>query len=89
MAAIMEPPKDPDPTALDAIAAAGLTADDIIAAQAAGHAAPSDPMETRMQGLEMRVADLERQLAAHRADHENNPITYLGPAYDHITGKKP
>lgn len=66
MASIMEPPKEPDPTALDAIASAGLTADDIVAAQAAAFAAPSDPMETRMQMLEIRVADLERQLFAYR-----------------------
>lgn len=75
MAMVMEPPAriktplleagfidpEPDPTALDAIEAAGLTADAIFAAYSLAHAAPTDPMETRMQGLELRMADLEQR----------------------------
>lgn len=61
MAMVMEPPTTPDPTALDAIASAGLTADDIVASQMAGYSSPADPMETRMQMLELRLAELERK----------------------------
>jgi hypothetical protein len=58
-----QPEANPDPTALDAISGAGLTPEAIAAAHASGGAAPADPMETRMQGLEMRVADIERRLS--------------------------
>lgn len=55
------PPLD---AALEAIEAAGLTAQDIAAAaDAAG--APTNPLETRIAALEIQLADLVTRLAAH------------------------
>ena len=54
---------------LESVEAAGVTVDDVFAAHQSAMIAPPDPLETRIAGLEFRVAQIEaaiRQLILAR-----------------------
>lgn len=67
----------PEAEAPDALAGAGLTADDIIAASQKGPPPTVDPQDAALQSLELRLTLLQNMFAAL--------VEYLGPkAFDHV-----